>query len=166
MACQVRTGQTTFHGYTIISYFCPAATLRKFGAGTGPVLLSKVTCDQSHSKLSQCVHPKQIGLHNCDRNQAVGVVCHEISSYNMYLTSTHPPLLQQTKANTFAVPLTPPNKIQSAVLGVVGGGLIMVVISAVGIVLIIVMVKRRKTDKHGGKKAHKFPQRGLYTHRK
>ena len=79
-------------------------------------------------------------------------------------------MLQQTKANTDAVPLIPPNKIQSAILGVVGGGLIVVVISAVGIVLIMVVVKRKKNDEHGGERAtynehcvYKFPQWGLHT---
>ena len=92
MACQVRTEQTKHHVYTLISYFSPAATLRELGAGTGPILLNNVSCNHSHLKLSQCIRPEQIGLHNCARNQAVGVICHKVFSYNMYLTSTHPPM--------------------------------------------------------------------------
>ena len=56
--------------------YCTAAiALTSFGAGEGPVLLSNVECNKNHSELFQCVHPEQIGLHNCDAENAIGVVC-------------------------------------------------------------------------------------------
>ena len=55
-----------------------AAALSHRGAGEGPVLLARVACNNSHSNLSQCIHPNEIGIYNnyCNRNDtAAGVVC-------------------------------------------------------------------------------------------
>ena len=46
-----------------------------FGAGMGPILLDNVTCDQNHSELLQCVHPLDIGIHDCDQINVAGVIC-------------------------------------------------------------------------------------------
>ena len=51
---------------------------QSFGAGMGPILLDNVICDQSHLELLQCVHPKDIGVHDCDREN-VGVICPYVS---------------------------------------------------------------------------------------
>ena len=51
-----------------------------FGAGMGPILLDNATCDQSHLKLLQCVHPQNIGIHDCDRENVAGVICPQLST--------------------------------------------------------------------------------------
>ena len=48
---------------------------QSFGAGMGPILLNNVTCDQSHLELLQCVHPLDIGAHDCDQENVSGVTC-------------------------------------------------------------------------------------------
>ena len=53
---------------------------QSFGAGMGPILLDNVTCDQSHLKLLQCVHPQNIGIHDCDRENVAGVICSQLST--------------------------------------------------------------------------------------
>ena len=60
---------------------------QSFGAGMGPILLDNVTCDQSHLELLQCVHPKDIGVHDCDQENAVGVICPYVSDAST-ITST------------------------------------------------------------------------------
>ena len=52
---------------------------QSFGAGMGPILLDNVACDQSHSGLLQCVDPQDIGVHDCDRENVVGVICPYVS---------------------------------------------------------------------------------------
>ena len=52
---------------------------QSFGAGMGPILLDSVTCDQSHSELLQCVHPQDIGIHDCDQENVAGVICPNVS---------------------------------------------------------------------------------------
>ena len=52
---------------------------QSFGAGVGPILLDNVTCDRSHSDLLQCVHPQDIGIHNCNRENVAGVICPNVS---------------------------------------------------------------------------------------
>ena len=50
---------------------------QSFGAGMGPILLDNVTCDRNHLPmvLLQCVHPADIGIHNCGRENVAGVIC-------------------------------------------------------------------------------------------
>ena len=60
---------------------------QSFGAGMDPILLDNVTCDQSHLELLQCVHPKDIGVHDCDQENAVGVICPYVSDAST-ITST------------------------------------------------------------------------------
>ena len=48
---------------------------QSFGAGMGPILLDNVTCDRSHSEVLQCVHPQDIGAHDCDRENVSRVIC-------------------------------------------------------------------------------------------
>ena len=41
----------------------------------GPILLDNVTCNPNHSELLQCVHPLDIGIHDCDKEDVAGVIC-------------------------------------------------------------------------------------------
>ena len=65
---------------------------QSFGAGMGPILFDNVTCNQSHSELLQCMHPLDIGIHNCDRENVAGVVCPNVSA----TTTTNTPLTPNT----------------------------------------------------------------------
>ena len=53
---------------------------QSFGAGMGPILLDNVTCNQSHLELLQCVHPQNIGVDDCDRENVAGVICPNAST--------------------------------------------------------------------------------------
>ena len=53
---------------------------QSFGAGMGPILLDNVTCNQSHLELLQCVHPLDIGVHDCDQENVAGVICPSVST--------------------------------------------------------------------------------------
>ena len=54
-----------------------------FGVGEGPPLLFDITCDHTHSKLSQCVHPESIGLRECvSQDKRGGVICPELGNNN------------------------------------------------------------------------------------
>ena len=61
---------------------------QSFGAGMGPILLDNVTCNQSHSSLLQCVHPLDIGIHDCDQVNVAGVICPNVSD-SAITTSIH-----------------------------------------------------------------------------
>ena len=37
--------------------------------------MARFACNNSHSNLSQCVHPNDIGIHDCNPNNTAGVVC-------------------------------------------------------------------------------------------
>ena len=53
-----------------------AAVSNTFKVGEGPALFRNVTCDHTHSELSQCVHPLSIGLRVCDSpDKRAGVIC-------------------------------------------------------------------------------------------
>ena len=58
-----------------------------FGVGEGPVFLHDVNCDDSHLKLSQCVHPLSIGLRECPDSPRAGVICPELASPSITTTS-------------------------------------------------------------------------------
>ena len=65
---------------------------QSFGAGMGPILLDNVTCNQSHLKLLQCVHPLDIGVHDCDQENVAGVICLRLSIVIGAITTfEHPP---------------------------------------------------------------------------
>ena len=53
---------------------------QSFGAGMDPILLDNVTCNQSHLELLQCVHPLDIGVHDCDQENVAGVICPSVST--------------------------------------------------------------------------------------
>ena len=53
---------------------------QSFVVGMGPILLDNVACDQSHLELLQCVHPQDIGVHDCDRENVTGVICPQLST--------------------------------------------------------------------------------------
>ena len=60
-----------------------------FGTRMGPILLDNVTCDQSHTELLQCVHPFDIGVHDCDQEEfnVAGVICPNVSATTIPPTS-------------------------------------------------------------------------------
>ena len=74
---------------------------QSFGAGMGPILLDNVTCNRSHSELLQCIHPLDIGIHNCDRKNVAGVACTNVSATT---TTNTPPT-----PNTTTTEITPQN---------------------------------------------------------
>ena len=51
--------------------------MNTFGVGEWPLLLSDVNCTETHSRLSECVHPEEIGLYRCLYGSATraGVSC-------------------------------------------------------------------------------------------
>ena len=62
--------------YTLVVLIIIIATaLFNRGAGKGPILLARVACNNCHSNLSQCVHPNDIGIHDCNRDNTAGVIC-------------------------------------------------------------------------------------------
>lgn len=64
--------------------------MSNFGTGMGPILLNNVTCNQSHLELFQCIHPLDIGTHDCDQENAAGVTCLNITAVTI-TTSTDIP---------------------------------------------------------------------------
>ena len=98
-----------------------------FEAGDGPILLDNVACNESHANLSQCVHPLDIGIHDCEEDNIAGVIC--LSGAD-------------TKLNS--------DKSQSALLGSVGAALAVGAIAVVCVVFVVVVaVKRRKKNNDG-----------------
>ena len=103
---------------------------QSFGTGMGPILLGSVTCNQSHLELLQCVHPLDIGVHECGRENVAGVICPNVSTTTVIDAMT----------------------VQSgAIFGAVGGALAVLVV-AVAIALIVmvtvvmIVTKRRKPN--------------------
>ena len=56
---------------------------QSFVVGMGPILLDNVACDQSHSGLLQCVHPQNMGVHDCDQENVAGVICPSVFASNI-----------------------------------------------------------------------------------
>ena len=105
--------------YTIIAL--PVNTSH-FEAGDGPILLDNVACNKSHSNLSQCVYPVNIGVQFCIGNNIAGVECLE-ESQNSQLP-------------------------QSLILSSVGSVLVILTLAITGLIVAVVLVKRkRKTAK-------------------
>ena len=67
-----------------------------FGAGEGPTLFDNVTCNQTHSELSQYIDLWTIGLHNCDQDNTAGVICPEVISFTGNTTLHIPVILITT----------------------------------------------------------------------
>ena len=128
--------------------FCTAAIINTFGAGEGPILLYNVTCNRTHTELSQCVHPLSIGLRDCvSQDKRAGVICLELASFTTTAISTSRSLsytLQTTEPSTAT---TPPNhftaRLQIIVFAVVGGVLALVIITAICICFIGVTIARK-----------------------
>ena len=80
--------------------------MNTFEAGDGPPLLDNVGCSQTHTTLSQCVHPGDVGLNSCQDGTA-GVSCEAAvssseSSYVIVNTST-PQISMSIATDTFIV---------------------------------------------------------------
>ena len=131
-----------------------------FEAGDGPILLDNVTCNKSHLNLSQCVHPLNIGIHDCERDNTAGVICLNISS------TTNTPVTHKNAADTKIISSTTltntsvtknngadtkviSNISQSALFGSVGAALAVGAIAVACIVFIVVAVKRKKKNNNG-----------------
>ena len=59
------------------------SVIKKFGGGTGPILLNDVECIGNENSLSECPHAG-IEKHNCEHHEDVGVRCGE--DYTFLLT--------------------------------------------------------------------------------
>ena len=46
----------------------------RFGPGSGPILLSALSCIGNESSITECGH-RSSGVHNCSHSEDVGVVC-------------------------------------------------------------------------------------------
>ena len=59
-----------------LGYFNASAALdsARFGAGSGPILFSELTCIGNESIITEC-HHLLTGVHNCNHSEDVGVVC-------------------------------------------------------------------------------------------
>ena len=110
-----------------------------FEAGDGPILLDNVACDKSHSNLSQCVHPLDIGIHDCEEDNIAGVICLNIFSTEV----TNTPVMLKYNGADIEVNS---NKSQSALFGSVGAALAVGAIVTVAVVGIAVLLgtKQRK----------------------
>ena len=86
-----------------------------------------MACNKSHSNLSQCVHPLDIGIHDCEEDNIAGVIC--LSGAD-------------TKLNS--------DKSQSALFGSVGAALAVgatVVVCVVFVVVVAVNRKKKNNDR-------------------
>ena len=59
-----------------LGYIKAAAVLgsARFGAGSGPILFSELSCIGNESVIAECGHDNS-GGHNCSHSEDVGVVC-------------------------------------------------------------------------------------------
>ena len=62
----------------------------------GPILLNDVTCNESHLELLQCIHPLDIGIHNCDQENAAGVICPNVPTTTITNVSPNSPTADTT----------------------------------------------------------------------
>ncbi|XP_011669130.2 deleted in malignant brain tumors 1 protein [Strongylocentrotus purpuratus] len=49
----------------------------KFGAGTGEIVVDDLTCDGTEGRIQDC-RKKQLGTHNCNHDEDIGVTCAEL----------------------------------------------------------------------------------------
>lgn len=107
--------------------------LSDVAAGSGPIFLYNVSCNQNHSRLSECVHPQEIGLNPCTSGIA-GVSCQGVATtVNTEVTMI---VVSSPSANT-----GPQLEI---VVGAVVGVLAVVVIAAILVVVVLVLILRRR----------------------
>ena len=139
---------------TMVLVITTDTALRYLGAGEGPILLTRVACNNNHSKLSQCVHPNDIGIHNCHRNNTAGVVCPiptispnksivDVPSYVSTVTSListilyNPSDFYNNNSNTL--------ELQPAILASVGSVLFLFIVAMAAVVLALTVWRKLKT---------------------
>ena len=82
-----------------LGYFNATAALgsARFGAGSGPILFSELTCIGNESIITEC-HHLLTGVHNCSHSEDVGAVCegksagmdlHNLALYSCAITVLH-----------------------------------------------------------------------------
>ena len=76
--------------------------MNTFEAGDGPVLLNDVSCNQTHTRLSQCIRLLDVGLNSCQGGTA-GVSCEAIISSSSTVTpQTSKPLAITTSRSSYS----------------------------------------------------------------
>ena len=130
----------------------------RFGAGEGPILLENVTCNKSHSNLSQCVDLRHnIGILS-DCEHTAGVICvGEDKSTSTELTvlySTTINIMSHNSTNK-SHDTTPTASVGSGsltlpILGTMGTLLIIGAIAVIAIVIIVVVVRKRMGQTKNG----------------
>ena len=117
-----------------------------FGFGEGPVLLNDVSCNQGHSRLSQCVHQQSIGLHACNRDSLVGVICPGLEDVSN--TTVHNPMSITTMTSRVGdINHTPVDKassnIHSVVFGSIGSSIVLILTLAITAIIVMLIVCTR-----------------------
>ena len=72
-----------------LGYISATAALgtARFGAGSGPILFSGLSCIGNESIITEC-HHLLTGMHNCSHSEDVAVVCEGQSIYSIYNNCT------------------------------------------------------------------------------
>ena len=126
-----------------------------------------MACNKSHSNLSQCVHPLDIGIHDCEEDNIAGVICLKIApttvtKFNTPVTNKNSTdtkvnsitkvsqLLSTTLTNTSVINKSGAdtkvnsNKSQSVLFGSVGAALAVGAIATVAVVGIAVLLGKKQ----------------------
>ena len=111
-----------------------------FGAGEGPILLENVSCNQNHSKLSQCVDIRLIGTRRDCKNTA-GVIC-----VGEDVTNTSTELAPITTLHV-STALTGLGSSTIAIFGAVSALFIVIMIAIITIVMIVTLIVRKNKAK-------------------
>ena len=106
----VKWHSLTLTSHHILDIYLPAATvMNTFGVGNGPPLLYNVSCTQTHSRLSQCVYPVEVGLFSCQHGTVrAGVSC-EAAVTSPPVTDTVTTFTTQVSNNKSLETTTPHN---------------------------------------------------------
>ena len=135
---------------TIVS---SAVLLSNLAAGDGPVLLSNVSCNQSHTRLSQCVRTEEIGLLSCDGGRIAGVACRTDAPTTTSSTTMSSEVPTSSTATSTMSPTNPIPPVPSAntmpqlgaIIGAVVGVLAVGIIATILVVVVVVLVAKRRS---------------------